>query len=235
MRSRHHPPSRAERTRASETTLMRIVSDMPRVALVMHGSAMLYEAAIASEIFGVDRSDLSPGGEWYDLVVCTADGAAHRWLPDLPTASYAEIARVDSVVVPSSNDLDTNPDPELVEALRAGARAWRADRFAVHRCLRAGRGGAAGRPRRDHALDARRRPGPPLPAGRREARRALRRRGRRAHVRGQDGGARPVHPPRASGPRRRRCQRDRAAAGRARAPQRRPGAVHRHARRAAQP
>jgi transcriptional regulator GlxA family with amidase domain len=84
----------------------------------MHGSAMLYEAAIASEVFGVDRSDLSPSGKWYDLVVCTADGAAHPWLPNLPTASYAEMTRVDSVVVPSTNDLDANPDPELVDALR---------------------------------------------------------------------------------------------------------------------
>lgn len=83
----------------------------------MHGSAMLYEVAIASEIFGVDRSDLSPSGEWYDLVVCTADGVPHPWLPNLPTASYAEITRADSVVVPSTADLDTNPDPDLVEAL----------------------------------------------------------------------------------------------------------------------
>ena len=37
---------------------------MPRVALVMHGSAMLYETAIAAEILGVNRSDLSPAGEW---------------------------------------------------------------------------------------------------------------------------------------------------------------------------
>ncbi len=91
---------------------------MPRVALVMHGSAMLYEVAIASEIFGVDRSDLSPSGAWYDLVVCTADGLAHPWLPNLPTASYAEISRVDTVVVPSTDDLDGELDPELVEALR---------------------------------------------------------------------------------------------------------------------
>lgn len=91
---------------------------MPRVALALHGSAMLYETAIASEIFGVDRSDLAPTGEWYDLVVATPDGAPHAWLPNLPTASYAEIARADSVVVPSTDDLDTNPDPELVEALR---------------------------------------------------------------------------------------------------------------------
>jgi AraC family transcriptional activator FtrA len=95
---------------------------MHRVALAMHGSAMLYETAIASEIFGVDRSDLSPTGEWYDVVVCTADGVAHPWLPNLPAASYAEIVHADSVVVPSTVDLDAPPDPGLVEALRAAHR-----------------------------------------------------------------------------------------------------------------
>lgn len=99
---------------------------MVRIALVMHGSAMLYEVAIASEIFGVDRSELSPTGTWYDLVVCTADGAPHPWLPHLPTSSYAEIAEVDTVVVPSSDDFDDNPDPGLLAALegahRRGAR-----------------------------------------------------------------------------------------------------------------
>ena len=95
---------------------------MVRIALVMHGSAMLYEVAIASEIFGVDRSELSPTGTWYDLVVCTADGAPHPWLPHLPTASYAEIAEVDSVVVPSSDDFDDNLDPALLDALGAAHR-----------------------------------------------------------------------------------------------------------------
>ena len=84
----------------------------------MHGSAMLYETAIASEIFGANGSDLPPTGEWYDLVVATSDGAPHAWLPNLPTVSYAEIAHADSVVVPSTEDLDAKPDPELVEALR---------------------------------------------------------------------------------------------------------------------
>jgi transcriptional regulator GlxA family with amidase domain len=95
---------------------------MVRIALVMHGSAMLYEVAIASEVFGVDRSELSPTGTWYDLVVCTADGAPHAWLPHLPTASYAEIAEVDSVVVPSSDDFDDNPDQGLLDALGAAHR-----------------------------------------------------------------------------------------------------------------
>jgi len=92
---------------------------MPRLALVLHGSAMLYEVAIASEVFAVDRADLSPTGEWYDVVVCTADGAAHPWLPHLRTATYAELARVDTIVVPSSDDLDDHPDPLLLDALRA--------------------------------------------------------------------------------------------------------------------
>src|SRR5688500_4506687 len=95
---------------------------MVRIALVMHGSAMLYEVAIASEIFGVDRSELSPSGTWYDLVVCTADGAPHPWLPHLPTTSYDGIAEVDSVVVPSSDDFDDNPDPGLLDALGAAHR-----------------------------------------------------------------------------------------------------------------
>jgi transcriptional regulator GlxA family with amidase domain len=99
---------------------------MPRIALVMHASAMLYESAIAAEVFGVDRSELSPTGRWYDVVVCTADGAPHPWLPHLPTTSYADISRVDSVLVPSTIDLDAAPDPALVEALRqAHARGAR--------------------------------------------------------------------------------------------------------------
>jgi len=92
---------------------------MTRVALALHSSAMLYEAAIAGEIFGVDRSELSPTGSWYDFVVCTADGAPHPWLAGSSTASYAEIGRADTVVVPSTDDPAADPDPNLLEALRA--------------------------------------------------------------------------------------------------------------------
>ncbi len=94
------------------------VSDMPRIALVLHPAAMLYETAIASEIFGVDRSDPATD-EWYDLVVCTPDGTVHPWLPHAPTASYAAIADTDSVVVPSIEDVDADPDPVLLGALNA--------------------------------------------------------------------------------------------------------------------
>lgn len=79
---------------------------------------MLYEAAIAAEIFGVDRSELSPTGQWYDFVVCTADGSPHPWLLGLPTASYAELTSVETVIVPSTDDPDAAPTPALVQALR---------------------------------------------------------------------------------------------------------------------
>ncbi|QGN50501.1 helix-turn-helix domain-containing protein [Micromonospora sp. WMMC415] len=95
---------------------------MHRVALVLHETTMLYEAAIAAEIFGVDRSELSPAGDWYDLVVCTPDGRPNRWLPDARTARFDELVRADSVVVPSTDDPDAPPDPGLLEAL---ARAHR--------------------------------------------------------------------------------------------------------------
>lgn len=99
---------------------------MARVALVLHESPMLYEIAIAAEVLGVDRSELSPTGTWYDLVVCTRDGRPHPWLPTLPTTSYDGIAAADLVVVPSYEDLEAEPDPALVAALRsahaAGAR-----------------------------------------------------------------------------------------------------------------
>src|SRR4051794_13870927 len=93
--------------------VVRTVSDMPRAALVLHGTAMLYEVAIAAEILGVDRSELSSTGSWYDLVVCTPDGAPHPWVPHLRTATYAEIVRVDTVVVPSTEDLEGRPDEAL--------------------------------------------------------------------------------------------------------------------------
>ncbi len=96
---------------------------MPRIALVVHDAAMLYEVAIAAEVLGVDRSDLSATGEWFDLVVCTADGRPHPWLPHHPTAPYAGIADADTVVVPSSDDVDGDPDPALLDALRAAHRS----------------------------------------------------------------------------------------------------------------
>lgn len=89
---------------------------MPRIVLALHGETMLYEVAIAAEV-------LDTGG--YDFLVATPDGAGHPWLPGKPTESYAAIADSgagDTVVVPSTDDLEGDPDVGLADALRA---AWR--------------------------------------------------------------------------------------------------------------
>jgi AraC family transcriptional regulator, transcriptional activator FtrA len=106
---------------------MRTIRDMGHViGLALHEDAMLYETAIAAEVFGVDRSDLSPAGPWYELIACTPDGAPSPWLPGFPARGYAALAEVDTVVVPSTSELDEQPDPALLAALRtahdAGAR-----------------------------------------------------------------------------------------------------------------
>ncbi|MCO1654557.1 GlxA family transcriptional regulator [Pseudonocardia humida] len=92
---------------------------MRRVALVVHEHTMLFELAIAAEVFGVDRADLSPSGRWYDLTVCTPDGAPSPWLPDVPTADLSALRDTDTVVVPSTSDPDAAPDPALLAALVA--------------------------------------------------------------------------------------------------------------------
>jgi AraC family transcriptional regulator, transcriptional activator FtrA len=90
-----------------------------KVGLVLHEDAMLYEMAIAAEVFGVDRSDLSPTGQWYELVVCTPDGSPSPRLPGFAACGYAELATVGTVVVPSTSVPGRQPDPDLSAALRA--------------------------------------------------------------------------------------------------------------------
>jgi transcriptional regulator GlxA family with amidase domain len=89
------------------------------VALVVHEDAMLYETAIAAEVFGTDRSDLSATGQWYDLRACTLDGAPSPWLPGVPACGFALLPEADTIVVPSTHEPGGRPDPALLAALRA--------------------------------------------------------------------------------------------------------------------
>jgi transcriptional regulator GlxA family with amidase domain len=89
------------------------------VGLVLHEDAMLYETAIAAEVFGVDRSDLSLADQWYELIVATPDGSPSPWLPGVAACGYAELAKVGTVVVPSTSALGRQQDPDLSAGLRA--------------------------------------------------------------------------------------------------------------------
>jgi transcriptional regulator GlxA family with amidase domain len=89
------------------------------IGLALHEDAMLYETAIAAEVFGVDRSDLSPAGTWYELLVCTPDGSPSAWLPGFAARGFAELAKAGTVVIPSTSVPGRQPDPALSAALRA--------------------------------------------------------------------------------------------------------------------
>src|ERR1700758_2166717 len=103
---------------------MRTICDMRHViGLALHADAMLYETAIAAEVFGVDRSDLSPTGTWYEFLACTPDGSPSPGLPGATARGFAELASADTVVVPSTSVLDREPDPALSAALRAARDA----------------------------------------------------------------------------------------------------------------
>jgi transcriptional regulator GlxA family with amidase domain len=79
---------------------------------------MLYETAIAAEIFGVDRSDLSPSGHWYDFFVATPDGNPSPWLASAPATPFDSLRVADTIVVPSTEDPTLEPDPMLTATLR---------------------------------------------------------------------------------------------------------------------
>src|SRR5690349_14979797 len=92
---------------------------MPSVAIAVHEHTMLFELAIAAEVFGVDRSDLPSGRDGSDLTVCTPDGSPARWLPDVSTRGFEALPDAGTVIVPSASDLDSRPDPALLSALCA--------------------------------------------------------------------------------------------------------------------
>ncbi|HEY8302477.1 MAG TPA: helix-turn-helix domain-containing protein [Jatrophihabitans sp.] len=102
---------------------MRNESDSParhRVAVVATGGVPLFELAIAVEVFGIDRRDLTP--DWYEFVLVAGDGAGTATSHGLsvPDACGLEaLATADTVIVPACADVhDVAPAP-LLAALRA--------------------------------------------------------------------------------------------------------------------
>jgi AraC family transcriptional regulator, transcriptional activator FtrA len=90
---------------------------MRSVVLALYDEAMLFEAATAVEVFGVDRGLATT---WYDFTVC---GPRAAWLGEMARVrtapGYAAVASADTVIVPSCHDVEAAPAAEVVEALRA--------------------------------------------------------------------------------------------------------------------
>lgn len=98
---------------------------MTLVAMPVYDGAMLFEASIAGEVFGTDRPHLAD--PWYEFSVCGPRGVRlGGWLTVEPSHGLDVVARADTVIVPSCEDIEADPPAELLDALReAHARGAR--------------------------------------------------------------------------------------------------------------
>ncbi|MFE6486473.1 helix-turn-helix domain-containing protein [Streptomyces sp. NPDC057757] len=91
---------------------------MRSVMLAVYDGAMLFEAAAACEVFGVDR-ELTDG--WYDFRVCAQPRArlTGGWLRVDTPYGFEALADADTVIVPACGDVEAEPPADLVDAVRA--------------------------------------------------------------------------------------------------------------------
>ncbi|WP_026119136.1 helix-turn-helix domain-containing protein [Nocardiopsis ganjiahuensis] len=87
------------------------------VRLALYDGAMLFEAASALEVFGVDRGLADP---WYDFGIC-GPGRTRLgdWLSVEALQGFDALAEADTLIVAALDDVAADPPPDLVEAVRA--------------------------------------------------------------------------------------------------------------------
>ena len=92
--------------------------------VICHGAAP-FEMSVPCEVFGIDRSEL--GVPWYRHMICAAEDPPIRssqgFTIDTPYG-LDDVGKADTVVVPAwgATQLDQEPPPALIDALRAAHR-----------------------------------------------------------------------------------------------------------------
>jgi AraC family transcriptional regulator, transcriptional activator FtrA len=92
-----------------------------RVVIPLTSQVPIFEAAVACEVFGRTRQDLSVPW-WYEVVLCAGQNEPVRTAEGLRLDAgrgLAEVARADTVIVPACADLQGDPPTQLLDALRA--------------------------------------------------------------------------------------------------------------------
>ncbi|MEN8652046.1 helix-turn-helix domain-containing protein [Streptomyces sp. 21So2-11] len=90
---------------------------MTSVVLALYDGALLFEAAAACEVFGVDRGLADP---WYDFRVCGPRQARlGDWLRIDTPHGLDVLADADTVIVPACGDIEADLSADLVDAVRA--------------------------------------------------------------------------------------------------------------------
>ncbi len=94
---------------------------MTTVALAVADGMLHFELSVAHEVFG--SAPVGTAGPWYDLVVCGPGPVrAGRFLLE-PDHGLDRLAHADTVIVPGWADVDRDPPPDLVDAVRAAHEA----------------------------------------------------------------------------------------------------------------
>ena len=197
------------------------------VAIAVTDAVPVFEFAVPCEVFGIDRRDLVD--PWYELRLCAAEPGPLRTTGGLRIETpygLEDLLAADTVLVPACRRaIQREPPPELLDVLRrAHARGARMVSICSGAYLLAAAGLLDGRRATTHwmnAADLAHR----FPAVKVDPDRALHRRGRRAHLRRDRLGDRPLPAPGPARPRRRGRQRGGPPDGGAAAPRRRPGPV----------
>ncbi|MET3806826.1 transcriptional regulator GlxA family with amidase domain [Nakamurella sp. UYEF19] len=98
-----------------------------RVVVPLTAHVPIFEVAVACEVFGRPRRDFPV--PWYEVVLCRGENGPVRTAEGLllgEAPGLEELAKADTVIVPACVDLQGDPPPDLLEALRlAHARGAR--------------------------------------------------------------------------------------------------------------
>jgi transcriptional regulator GlxA family with amidase domain len=91
-----------------------------RIVVPLTANVPVFEVAVACEVFGRERRDFPV--PWYEVVLCAGQDEPVRTAEGLSldgSRGLEELASADTVIVPACTDLQGDPPPELLEALRA--------------------------------------------------------------------------------------------------------------------
>lgn len=93
--------------------------DRHRVVVIATQDVPLFELSIPCEIFGVDRTDLTPDWYEFELVAGTTGTTTSRGLTVPAGRGLAALEDADTIIVPACSSIHTAAPPELLAALVA--------------------------------------------------------------------------------------------------------------------
>lgn len=91
-----------------------------RVALVASPGVPLFELAIAAEVFGIDRRDLTP--DWYEFALVASEAPATTIAHGLAVPAdtgLEDLQRADTIIIPACATVHAHAPAPLLSALRA--------------------------------------------------------------------------------------------------------------------